>query len=55
MGFSLFANASRPALRSTQPHIQWKPGSLTPGVLLPERETDRSPPSSKGKVVPVLN
>jgi len=30
----------------TQPHIQWVPGSLTPGVRRPGRKADHSPPSS---------
>jgi hypothetical protein len=36
--------SSRPALRSTQPPIQWVPGTLTPAVKRSERESDHSPP-----------
>jgi hypothetical protein len=42
----LFSKSSRPALRSTQPPIQWVPGALSPGVKRPGREVDRSPPTS---------
>jgi len=31
----LFATASRPALRQTQPPIQWVPGAFTQGVKRP--------------------
>jgi len=31
-----------------QPPIQWVPGDLSPGVKLPGREADHSPPSSAG-------
>jgi hypothetical protein len=41
----LFA-LSIPALRTTQPPIQWVPGPLSPGVKLPGREVDHSPPTS---------
>jgi hypothetical protein len=37
---------SRLALGSTQPPIQWVPGSLSPGVKRPGREADHSPPAS---------
>jgi hypothetical protein len=41
------ASVSRPALRPTQPPIQWVPGVLSPGVKArPERDADHSPPSS---------
>jgi hypothetical protein len=30
----------------TQPPIQWVWGMLSPGVKLPERQTDHSPPTS---------
>jgi hypothetical protein len=54
MGFSfLFATASCPALESTQPPIQWVPGTLSLGVKRPGREDDRSPPSSV-EVIPPL-
>jgi len=33
-------------LRPTQPLIHWIPGDLTPGLKRPDREADRSPPSS---------
>jgi hypothetical protein len=42
----LFSKSSRPALRSTQPPIQWVPGALSPGVKRPGREIDQSPPTS---------
>jgi hypothetical protein len=45
--FSFFC-ISRPALRPTQPPIEWVPG-FPRGVKRPERETDHSPPNS-GKV-----
>jgi hypothetical protein len=31
---------SKPALRPTQPHIQWVPKALSPGVKLTGREAD---------------
>jgi hypothetical protein len=34
------------ALGSTQPPIQWVPGAVSLRVKWPEREADRSPPSS---------
>jgi hypothetical protein len=46
MGFCFFVTASRPALGTTRPPIQWVPGALTLGVKQPERETDQSPPSN---------
>jgi hypothetical protein len=48
VGWRIFSspNSSRPALRSTQPPIQWVPGALSPGVKRPGREVDRSPPTS---------
>jgi hypothetical protein len=42
----LFSTSSRPVPGPTQPHIQWVPGALSPGVKRPEREADNSPPSS---------
>jgi hypothetical protein len=42
----LFSRSSRPALRSTQPPIQWEPEALSPGVKRPGREVDHSPPTS---------
>jgi hypothetical protein len=40
-----FSNTSRPALRPTQPPVQWAPG-LLPGVKRPGRGADHPPPSS---------
>jgi hypothetical protein len=41
------ASLSRPALRPTQPPVQWIPGVLSPGVKArPGRDADHSPPSS---------
>jgi hypothetical protein len=54
-GFSLFASASKLALGRTQPPVQWVSEALSPRIKCPGREVDHSPPSSKGKVVPVLN
>jgi hypothetical protein len=42
----LFSKSSRPALGSTQPPAQWVPGALSPGVKLPGRGDDHSPPAS---------
>jgi hypothetical protein len=42
----LIFTASRPALRPTQPPIQWVPVALSPAVKLRGREADHSPPSS---------
>jgi hypothetical protein len=44
--FVLFATASRQALGSTQPHIQWVPEDRPSGVKRPRREADHSPPPS---------
>jgi hypothetical protein len=41
-----FTTASRPALRTTQPPIQWVPGDLSLGVERPGSDADHSPPSS---------
>jgi hypothetical protein len=46
LGIFLFTTASRPALGTTQPPIQWVPEALSLGVKWPGREADRSPPSS---------
>ena len=40
-----FPHLSRPALRPTQPPVQWAPG-LSGGKVRPERDADPSPPSS---------
>jgi hypothetical protein len=40
------STASRPALGSTQPPIQWVKGALSPGIKRPGREFDHSPPAS---------
>jgi hypothetical protein len=37
---SLSSTASRPALESTQPPIQWVPGALYVEIKRPEREAD---------------
>jgi hypothetical protein len=42
----LFSTSSRPALGSTQPPIQWAPGTLSPRANRPGREADHSPPAS---------
>jgi hypothetical protein len=42
----LFSKSSIPALRPTQPPIQWVPGVLSLGVKRPGREADHSPPTS---------
>jgi hypothetical protein len=40
-------SVSRPALRPTQPPVQWIPGVLSPGVKArPGRDADHLPPSS---------
>jgi hypothetical protein len=46
LGIFLFTTASRTALGSTQPPIQWVPGALSLGLKRPGREDDHSPPSS---------
>jgi hypothetical protein len=38
----LYSTASRPALKPTQPSIQWVPRALSPGVKRPGREADYS-------------
>jgi hypothetical protein len=42
----LFTTVSKPALRTTQPPIQWVPGAPSLGVKLPGCEYDHSPPPS---------
>jgi hypothetical protein len=46
LGIFLFTAASRTALGSTQPPIQWVPGALSLELKWPGREADHSPPSS---------
>jgi hypothetical protein len=46
LGIFLFTTASRTALESTHPPIQWVPVALFLEVKRPEREADHSPPSS---------
>jgi hypothetical protein len=46
VGARIFSTSSRPALRSTQPPIQWVPGALSPGVKRPGRDADHSPRTS---------
>jgi len=41
-----FPHQSRPALRPTQPPVQWVPGLSRGGKVLPGRDVDPSPPSS---------
>jgi hypothetical protein len=43
LGIFFFYTASRPALRPTQPPIQWVPVVLSPEVKRPESEADHSP------------
>jgi hypothetical protein len=45
-GNFLFTTASRTALGSTQPPIQWVPGALSLGVKRPGRGADHSPSSN---------
>jgi hypothetical protein len=42
----LFSALSKPALRPTQPPIQWVLGPLSLGVKLPVHEADHTPPTS---------
>jgi hypothetical protein len=42
----LFTKTFIPAVRPTQPHIQWVLGDISSGVKLPERVTSNSFPSS---------
>jgi hypothetical protein len=46
LGIFLFTTASRAALGSTHPPVQWVPGVLSLGVKRPVREADHSPPSN---------
>jgi hypothetical protein len=43
-GTFLFFTVSRPALRPTQPPIQWVTGGLPSGVKRPGHEADHLPP-----------
>jgi hypothetical protein len=49
---------SRPAMMTTQPHIQWVLTALFPAVKRPGREADQLPPSSaevkNGGAIPQL-
>jgi hypothetical protein len=42
----IFSTLSRPALGSTQAHIQWVTEALSPGVKRPGHEADYSPPTT---------
>jgi hypothetical protein len=42
----LLSTSSRPVLGSTQPPVQWVPGTLSPSVKGPVPEADHSPPIS---------
>jgi hypothetical protein len=42
----LFSTSASPALGSTQPRIHWIPWPLSPGVRLPVRDADHSPPAN---------
>jgi hypothetical protein len=44
--YFVFDTMSRPALRPTQPPIQWVPGTLSLGVMQMGHEADHSPTSS---------
>jgi hypothetical protein len=46
LGIFLFTTASRPALRPTQPPIQWVKGAFSLGVKQPVFEAKHSLPSS---------
>jgi hypothetical protein len=53
-----FSTAFRPALRFTQPPIQWVQEAISPCVKRQGREADHSPPSSvevkNGGAIPPL-
>jgi hypothetical protein len=42
----LVDTSCRPALRPTQPHVQWVPGVLSPEEKRPGREAGHSAPST---------
>jgi hypothetical protein len=46
LGIFLFDTMSSPALRPTQPPIQWVAGAFSLGIKRPDHEADHSPPSS---------
>jgi hypothetical protein len=46
VGSRIFSALSRPALRSTQPPIQWIPGAVSQEAKQLGREADHSPPTS---------
>jgi hypothetical protein len=46
LGIFLFTTMSRPALRPTQPPIQWVPRAISLGIKRSGGEIDHSPPSS---------
>jgi hypothetical protein len=47
VGSRIFSTSSRPALRPTQPPIQWVPAVLSPGVKRQGREADQPPASAE--------
>jgi hypothetical protein len=52
--------ASRTTLGATQPHIQWVPGALSPGVKRQGRQVDHSPQytvkvTNGGAILPLLH
>jgi len=46
LGIFLFTTVSTPALKPTQPPIQWVSRALSLGVMQPGREADHSSPST---------
>jgi hypothetical protein len=48
VGLRIFSTSSRPALRSTQPPVQWVLRTLSSRVKRLGREADHSPPTSAG-------
>jgi hypothetical protein len=55
----MFFIASRPDLGPSRPPVEWVPRALSPGVNLPGRESDHSPPSSatikNGGAIPLFS